>query len=887
MSGFWRKCRIAFRWARYACWLLAVLALLALAWVNVIGVPQFFQTRIVAALREPGVPVEISRIRWRFIRGVVADNVIIGDRSNREAKPLFTAGQIQLRFDYGALLKKQFHLTGVVVRDGIFTLPVNATNHLTLLNVQAEVRFLPDDTWSLDELRADFSGAKILLAGQVVHAPDAKNWDLFAAKKTGGHGALANPLQELADTLAKIHFTRPPQINAQIYGDARDVHSFTLRLNADVPQVVTPWFAARGLQLAANAAMPASAPANADPTLDFWTNALPFRLAWTTRAAQLDAQKISAQKAECAGSWDAARLTVNRLSANIGGGDLDTAGSLDVATRDLLFTNRSALELHDLLPLLPEKVAAEILEMRWTQPPALAVEGSLTLPAWTNRAPDWNAALVETARLHGTFAATNAVARGRAVELARAEFFYADKMWRVPQFEVAQGRTHVSADGEFSLASENFRGQARGALDVDSVHPFLPTNIQHIVDVYFHAHEPVHLHAEFGGRGGEVDALWAAGGIAVTNFSVREQAYESAAAKVSFTNRALMFLRPESWRAGGTQRMTADSVTLDFGARMIFFTNGFGTTDPMAVVRAIGPKTAHYVEPYEFLSPPTVRVHGQLPLRDLNRGTDFDGTEMDFEIVKGAPFRWTKLRSASAKGTVRWLGQFLVVTNVTADFYDGQAAGWAYFDFRPSGYGCDFKFAAAVTNVDARLAGGDLTTNRSSLIEGRLTGNVEVTEANSGTWRSWNGHGAARLRDGLLWSIPVFGFASPVLDTIAPGLGNNRATDASATFMMTNGVARSDDLVIHTLTMQLDYKGAVNLQGEVNARVTAQLLRNTPMLGEFISTVLWPVSKIFECQVDGKITDPKVTPIYFPFSKYLLNPVRSLEQMLPSEKPRG
>ncbi len=887
MPGFWRKCRIAFRWARYALWLLVVLVLLALAWVNVVGVPQYFQTRLITALREQGVPLEFSRIRWRLIHGIVAENVIIGDRAHRDTQPLFTAGQIQLRLDYAALVKKQLHLTGIVVRDGIFTLPISATNRLALLNTQAEIRFLPDETWSLDELRADFSGAKIRLAGQVAHAPDARNWDVFTAPKSGGHGAAARPMQDFADALAKIHFARPPTISAQIFGDARDVHSFTLRLNADVPQIATPWFAARGWQLAANMALPVTA-TNFDAALDFWTNALPFRLSWTTRAAQVDAKNVSMFNAEFAGAWSAPELSLNRLSANVGAGKLDCAAHLDVATRELLFTNQSAFELHDLLPLLPTDVAGQLVDISWTQPPQLAVAGALTLPDWTNHAPDWNSLPTETARLHGVFAATNAVVRGGKVELLRTEFNYAERIWRVPQLEIVQGRTALAGGGEFSAATENFRGTLRGALDLETARMFLPTNVARIVDIYFRPQEPVHLQADFSGRGGDFGVLTAAGALAVTNFSVREQGYDSAAAELVFTNRALTVRRLESWRAGGTQLVTADSVTFDFVSRMIFFTNVFSTVEPMAVMRAIGPKTAHIVEPYQFLAPPTVRAHGQLPLRDLNRGPDFIGTDMTFEIVKGAPFRWTKLQTTNITGTIHWTGQELFLTNVAMSFYGGDATGGAYFNFMPVGYDCDFGFAATVTNVDVQQLGLDLSTNRANLIAGRLSGFVVITNADSRWWRSWNGYGAAHLRDGELWNLPVFGFASQVLNTLSPGLGNNRATDASAVFVVSNGVARTDNLTIHTLTMQLDYKGTVNLQGDVDARVTAQLLRNTPMLGSVISTVLWPVSKIFECQVNGRVFDPKVTPIFFPFSKYLLNPVRSLEQILPvTEKPKG
>jgi hypothetical protein len=259
---------------------------------------------------------------------------------------------------------------------------------------------------------------------------------------------------------------------------------------------------------------------------------------------------------------------------------------------------------------------------------------------------------------------------------------------------------------------------------------------------------------------------------------------------------------------------------------------------------------------------------------------------MTFEIIRGTPFRWTKLTTTNIIGTVHWLGQELILTNITTDFYGGSGSGYAYFDFRPAGYGCDFNFGFEATNVDVHLLGLDLSTNKANLVEGRLTGSAVVTDANSDTWRSWNGHGHAQLHDGLLWNIPLFGFFSPALNTVTPGLGNSRATDATVTFVMTNGVARTELLEIRTRTMRLLYSGTVDLEQNANARVTAQLLRNTPVIGVVISLVLTPVSKIFECQVTGQISDPKVTPIYFPFSQYLLHPIRTFQEMMPTA-PKG
>jgi hypothetical protein len=327
--------------------------------------------------------------------------------------------------------------------------------------------------------------------------------------------------------------------------------------------------------------------------------------------------------------------------------------------------------------------------------------------------------------------------------------------------------------------------------------------------------------------------------------------------------------------------MTADKVTLDFNTRLICFTNGFSTADPGSVTRAIGPKTARQVEPYHFLQPPTARVNGQVPLHDMNGGRDTAAVDLRFDIIKGAPFEWMKFKTTNIVGTIHWRGQALILTNVAAAFYGGDGNGFANFDFRVPHEGADYQFVVSVTNVNLHLLAADLSATTNHL-EGTLAGRLVVTDADSRDWRAWDGFGHANLHDGLLWDIPIFGILSPVLNTFLPGLGNSRATDAAAKFSITNGVIYTDSLEIRSTMMRLEYAGTADLKENVHARVTAQLLRDTWVVGPLVSTMLWPVSKLFEYKITGTLKNPKSEPVYVPKLLLLpLHPIRTLEEMFP------
>src|ERR1017187_1359130 len=321
MPGFWRKCRIAFRCVRFTVWAAVLLALAAFAWFNVVGLPGFLKTRLVAALHERGVELEFTRMRLRRVRGLICDNVRIGAAQN-SGGPVLTAREVQLRVNYPALLHRRLQVDGLVLHQGNFMLPLSPTNFLALTNLQTELRFEVDDTWVLDQFRAELHGASLSLGAEIAHAPEFRNWKMFTGRKTGDYGTTQSSLKNFSDTLEQIHFQGRPQLNARLNGDARDVHSITLNVNARAPGVQTPWFSAQDLQFAARLSAPADAPEKIDPAWSFSTNLQPFRLEWTARGTDLKSAGLDAGAVECNGLWSAPELAVTKLSAQLGGGPL-------------------------------------------------------------------------------------------------------------------------------------------------------------------------------------------------------------------------------------------------------------------------------------------------------------------------------------------------------------------------------------------------------------------------------------------------------------------------------------------------------------------------------------------------------------------------------------
>ena len=65
----------------------------------------------------------------------------------------------------------------------------------------------------------------------------------------------------------------------------------------------------------------------------------------------------------------------------------------------------------------------------------------------------------------------------------------------------------------------------------------------------------------------------------------------------------------------------------------------------------------------------------------------------------------------------------------------------------------------------------------------------------------------------------------------------------------------------------------------------AELLRDMWLVGPVVSTVLWPVTKLFEYKVAGTLGQPKAEPVYFVPKIVLMpfHPLRTLKELIPAE----
>lgn len=899
-TRFWTKWRTRFRICRICVWLFILALVCVVFWLNQIGFPDFVKRPLIDALRQHGIALEFVRLRLNFVRGLVADNVRIGGES--PDSPTLSLQEVQLQINYHALLRQKWQLDGVVLRNGKFVLPVSASNEplvaLTFDHIQTELRFQTNDVWALDNFQANFAGAKIILSGQVANASAVSNWGMLHGKR-GLRGASQSQLKKIETTLSEIHFNRNSQVSLNVHGDAQHINSFFVFLTVNAPGAQTPWGSADNLELVAHSTGPAdrSNTAAAPPLEIDWkaqlgrlktgTASVDYiffagswhangEIDWQSEVARLQSEKLNAEYMSCAGYWRPPELEITNIYARLGGGRLRAAASLNTDTHEFQFTNSSCFNLQAIADLLTEKTRERLDQLKFPQPPEFEASGSLILPGWSNDLSWlWDTNIQRSISLNGRLSVTNPAISGFSLNYVHARFSYSNEIWTVPEALITRGDSRLEIQGAENDSTKNYQWHVSGAISSDVVEPFLNQKAARQFHEYSFP-EPLSLDAQIAGRLYDYDSVIADGHAALTNCVLRGEAIDRAESDFHYAHQVIELRNPHL--AAGEQTMHADAVRIDWPGDRIYFINGRGIAKPQAVANAIGPLQAQVMKPYHFLAPADAFVNGYAPLRDPTNA------DLDFKTAAPAQLEILNVRSSAVTGELHWMGQTLILTNLAASLYGGSGTGDVNFDFRPQ-RGANFTFTSDFQNVDLHSLALDLSnaSNHLEHLEGRVSGHFVVTSGYSEDWRSCNGYGQTRLRDGLLWDVPAFGALTPVFNTVSPGLGNSRATDASAQFFMTNGVIATDNLQIHTTLMLLHCNGTLDLTGNLEADFTAELLHDVPGIGPLFTVVTWPVGKMCKCKVSGTWSNPRVRLVYLnvpqKFFQYMLHPFHTLENL--------
>lgn len=591
----------------------------------------------------------------------------------------------------------------------------------------------------------------------------------------------------------------------------------------------------------------------------------------------LKLNRMIAEELAIKARWRAPELAVESLTANLHGGQIWSTARLDVVSRECQAALSSDADLHGIALDWTTNARDWRTWIHWDKPPHAEFQFRMVLPHWTNAAPDWMKEVLPTTSLSARFASGPGALRSIPFVSVRSEVTLTNLLWAAHQVDLKRPEGSLLARGTFDSRARDFTLAVTNSLDPQILRPVLEAKEARQALDYFKFSVPPRFRAVASGRWGDWSGIGGQAWVALTNLTFRDQAMKSCVAEVGYTNLVLDVFNARVEREEGVG--TADRLRVDFKKEVLLLTNVQSGIDAMAFARAVGPHVVKRLQPYQFSKAPKVHFEGAV---GLHGGSGLDDARFE---VDGGPFEWQRFKFSHVKARLHWLGDTLTITNFDGAIKGGSAVGNGFFDFSPAARGTEFRFDVIATNVNAMPLLTDLFPASTNRLEGLISGRLVVTNATTEDMRSWQGHGDVNLQNGLIWDVPVFKVFSPMLNKVVPGLGNSRARSATATFNMTNSVMATRDMEVHATGMRMQFDGTVDFDGNLNGRVEAELLRDTPGLGWLVSKVLWPVTKVFEYRITGTLGNPKTKPLFIP--KALLapfHPLRTLKELFGDEK---
>ncbi|WP_160164538.1 AsmA-like C-terminal region-containing protein [Pedosphaera parvula] len=288
--------------------LLLILSLVAAGiYLNQVGLPDVLKAPLIGKLHDKGVDLQFSRLRLRWYRGIVAENVVFGQVPQGTNDPQIFIREVEVKLNHEALKSFQLSPDSLILHNGEVLWAEAETNRnrqaLAVNKIETRLRFLPNDQWELENFKASVAGVQVNLSGSLTNASAMREWTKGQGTNMASPKKLQDRLNRVEDTFERIKFFTPPEINLVFHGDARNLESFDAHLTVSATGAQTPWGTLTNGLLVARLLAPsttnqqphADLQLHADSAQTQWASTKDFRLALRLISDETLTNKVQCQ----------------------------------------------------------------------------------------------------------------------------------------------------------------------------------------------------------------------------------------------------------------------------------------------------------------------------------------------------------------------------------------------------------------------------------------------------------------------------------------------------------------------------------------------------------------------------------------------------------------
>lgn len=478
-----------------------------------VGLPSFLKEPLLNVVREQGLELDYSRIRFLPLRGVVVDRVNVRLQGDPDLKPFFVE-QLSLRFDWMPLLElapprlEAATFTGGSAARAVQGGPGEPAAVLRLDRLACELEFVSQDDWRLTWLTADLNGLTLEAMGSFSEVTRY-------LKRRRPQPALVDfhspPLARALNEMDTMVFTAPPRVELGFAVNGEQLPKSVVQLRCTTAGARSAWGQFDDVQLSVDVQPARNAPGRSHGAVRFqsaaartlWgaldslrfradveflpTNALPDSVRWTLaanslvhEAGRLGRLRIQGTTIATNGTADPSAIpttlepsrAVARREAPGGVGfatDLDLK-AVDFHSRWITVSNLTlATHLwngtHDWRPLAmdwrltaseatSDAARTRLLDLRGSALPVATADQPVLQGFWTNAAP-WRAqALISVSDLH--------VRPGHFADQAQVLLDWKQGLLRFTQLEVRLPAGSLSGSGWVTATNGDLGLDLRG-----------------------------------------------------------------------------------------------------------------------------------------------------------------------------------------------------------------------------------------------------------------------------------------------------------------------------------------------------------------------------------------------------------------------------------------
>lgn len=753
-----------------------------------------------------GWHVEIGKITLGAFRGLVAEDVTFFETERRRI-PLGTLDDVYLDVDLSRIFKKEISVNTLDVEKARLSLPLDPSDpsgpRLQVVNLSGRI-VVTESMIEIVSATAEVEGIEVRLKGSLLKSEETETEvtksnqeaELWTARRERFVGAI--------ESIREFEFLgAPPVLTVEFRGDLKELSTTDASVRIEAEQLRK-----RGQT---------------------------YEIAALDGTIRYDGKK---QEAE-----------IEDFTLRDSRGDASFSGNWSGESNRFVFSGESNLDLSSLAACFWND--PRLQEIVFFDPPNLRLDGHLDL-----RQTDQRAATGIPGKLIGEFQSDRFVTRGRVFSGVEFGFSLEEEKFylRNLRLDHKSGVAFLNLKHEPGLESESIQYQAEIKLDPKVFRPFIDEKGRKFLDSWtFDEESTVYLAAA--GRGAKWDfRSWENRGVIdLRNFELNGVEFQEMEAEFESQEGVQWFRNITLARQEGS--ILAELARHDISENLWEVKGVVSTVDIEEGARAFSPQLASKIAVYRFDSPPTIRMEGILDARNRKEvANEPRRTDLAMEFTSSGKARYDlfgeTLVFEKCRGKIEVERSRVMLSGFRAGIFGGNLSlDYDALDVRSSARPFSLKMEVEEIPLEAITK----TYQDRENVRGQLEGVLNLS-GSAGQLATFQGSSVARISNGNLFAIPVFGRLSKAISGGGSGGEDpapNIVQEAKANIQITDGVLETEDFEALADSFEVRSAGSISL---VNREVDLEAVVNTR--GGLSRVILTPVAELLTFSCTGTIEEP-------------------------------